>query len=267
MYRIYVTNVANFVNLSNFRNLTEIYNKFLIYNGLGKINEEEIHIKKIKEGIVSNLIKSDKNIKEIKEEVKKYEVFKNVEKEEIKQIVNCTRGIILEDSVYDILDKMNINVTDRQKQLSYKGKNYEIRGRIDGLYNDSIIEIKNRNTKYNIKKEWLHELVQNNLYMHLGKLKKSKLVSRYEDEINIIEYEYDEELCNYIIKQLDTIFDKIDRTLDINVVFTDNYRTYPDESIIEKIYGSGESEKKIKLYNLVKNKKNRDIYSSFLEEF
>ena len=67
-----------------------------------------------------------------------------------------------------------------------------IRGKVDGICSDGIIEIKNRTQKLFLELRG-YERVQLETYMFLSGLKKSTLVEYYNDESNQIEYEQSDE--------------------------------------------------------------------------
>jgi len=67
-----------------------------------------------------------------------------------------------------------------------------IRGKVDGICADGIIEIKNR-TKYLFMELRGYERVQLETYMFLSGLKKCTLVEYYNEESNQIEYGQDDE--------------------------------------------------------------------------
>ena len=146
----------------------------------------------------------DKNITE--EESKKKLDSKmtdtmNVLNSSLKQDLRMKRGNIRENRLLDStqikigkkIGKRNSKLYQKVLHTDPKGLyDINIRGKVDGICADGIIEIKNR-TKYLFMELRGYERVQLETYMFLSGLKKCTLVEYYNEESNQIEYEQNDE--------------------------------------------------------------------------
>jgi len=117
----------------------------------------------------------------------------------IKQDLQMKRGNIKENSnLNTIQGQKKITIEKRNSKMYtkelYRGDKYclIIRGKVDGLSDDVIIESKNR-TKYLFKELRPYEQVQLECYMFLTGYQNAILTEHYNDESNCIEYTHDEE--------------------------------------------------------------------------
>ena len=129
----------------------------------------------------------------------------------IKHDLRMRRGNVRENKLLNTTQhKIGKKIGQRNSQLFQKILytdpkglfDINIRGKVDGICSDGIIEIKNR-TKYLFMELRGYERVQLETYMFLSGLKKSTLVEYYNDESNQIEYdqcdEYWEECKSKIV--------------------------------------------------------------------
>ena len=123
--------------------------------------------------------------------------IKSVLKEEINHDLQINRGIIKENNNLNKIEKNNnINIKERNdilyKKLLYKDSQIEIvlRGMLDGVHEDHIIETKNRKNRL-FKRIPDYEKVQLNAYMFLTNKNKVIHTEHYNEEYNIIEYGFD----------------------------------------------------------------------------
>jgi len=122
----------------------------------------------------------------------------------IKQDLRMRRGNTRED--------MNLDKTQRKNSVDIGSRNSKmyqkilytdpdglfeinIRGKVDGISGERIIEAKNRN-KYLFMKLRGYERVQLETYMFLTGMQKSTLVEYYNETSNEIEYDHDESYWN-----------------------------------------------------------------------
>ena len=132
----------------------------------------------------------------------------------IKQDLRMRRGNVKENKNLDkIQSEQKITISQRNSKMYikelYRGESYclIIRGKVDGIAEDTIIETKNR-TKYLFNELRDYERVQLECYMFLTGLEDAMLTEHYNSESNCIVYKHDEEfweLCNHnIIDFIDT---------------------------------------------------------------
>lgn len=156
---------------------------------------------KIKRDILINSY--DKSIDENDSKEKVNEVIKNMPiitkclENNIKQDLRMRRGNLKEDNNLDkIEDKRNIVINNRNTQMYekvlYNIEDHQvvIRGKIDGMNEEYIVETKNRTKRlFNMIPEY--EKVQLNAYMFLTDKTKSLHIEHFNDNSNEKEYEFD----------------------------------------------------------------------------
>jgi len=196
---------------------------------INNIDENKLECKKdVKKIITDNdVIKKAKiekevkvvsrNIKELNENkikiIKKIEKMnipeeeKEIIKKSIKSVTNKRYGTNREKVTVDyFMKKHNITVIiDKKKYIKHintiNNYNFNIVGEVDGIYEDCIIEIKNRtkrlfNTIYN------YEKIQLYMYMFLLEKNKCILVEHFNDKLNELHLEYEDWYMNDILKKL-----------------------------------------------------------------
>lgn len=164
------------------------------------------------EKIVNNLIMGQSYNKNINEETSKNlidEKINNLEglkqlNSEIKKDLQMKRGNIKEKNNLDIIEKKrNINIGNRNSKMYEKilytepNNIYQliIRGKMDGITDNIIIETKNRTNKlFNHIPDY--EKVQLECYMYLSGLNKALHIEHFNNNSNEIEYNHDEEFWN-----------------------------------------------------------------------
>ena len=160
-------------------------------------NLPKIIKKKIINESLSNDINEEESIKRKNNNMEKLPNIKSVLKEEINHDLQINRGIIKENNNLNKIEKNNnINIKERNdilyKKLLYKDSQIEIilRGMLDGVHEDHIIETKNRKNRL-FKRIPDYEKVQLNAYMFLTNKNKVIHTEHYNEEYNIIEYDFD----------------------------------------------------------------------------
>ena len=132
-------------------------------------------------------------------------------KEYMNGFVNKKRGIKNEDNIIQQYSKKHKkNITHNNSKL-YKTKlftldnnDFYICGKIDGIENDELIEVKNRKNKlFSFIPEY--EQIQIEIYFRLTNLKKGKLIQNYNDEQSIILIEQNDDLWSLIQTELNNI--------------------------------------------------------------
>lgn len=116
----------------------------------------------------------------------------------IKQDLRMRRGNIKENANLNVIQsKKNIKIGKRNSQMFtkelYRGDKYVVvlRGMVDGMTDDTIIESKNRTRElFKVLREY--EQVQLESYMFLSGLHKAILTEHYNDTEFCIEYAHDE---------------------------------------------------------------------------
>ena len=138
----------------------------------------------------------------------------------LKQDLQMKRGNIKENqNLNHIQQKRDMSIGSRNSQMFVKelfsSDTYRVlvRGKVDGISEDTLIETKNRTKKL------FHELrdyerVQIEAYFFLTGLQKALLTEHYNDESNEIEYSHDEDFwCECVAK----ICKFIDLKIAINI--------------------------------------------------
>lgn len=165
----------------------------------------------IKSTVMSNSYSGKLTEEESKENIDKKLVGKSILQSlesGIKQDLRMKRGNIKENSnLNTIQSQKKITIEKRNSKMYtkelYRGEKYclIIRGKIDGLTDETIIESKNR-SKYLFNKLRPYEQVQLECYMFLTGYKKSILTEHYNDESNCIEYIHNEEFWQDCYKKI-----------------------------------------------------------------
>ena len=169
---------------------------------LNKVSEKSVKTnctdesKKLQNNIQANLKKVMKN--------------KNIDKvnEYLTGHINKTRGIVNENKIIEKYEKKNnTKIKDNNSKL-YKMKLFDIEphsiyicGKIDGIENNSLIEIKNRRNRL-FEFIPLYEKIQTEIYFRLTNLTQGKLIQNYNDTQSIFDIQSDDELWNTILSEL-----------------------------------------------------------------
>ena len=175
----------------------------------------------IEKNIKSTILYPSQSDSLSEEESKKLVDLKTEDKEVLQTLLNSMkqdlrmrRGNVKENKNLDkIQSEQKITINQRNSKMYtkelYRGESYclIIRGKVDGISGDTIIETKNR-TKYLFNELRDYERVQLECYCFLTGLKKALLTEHYNNESNCIEYQHNEEfweLCKgNIIDFIDT---------------------------------------------------------------
>ena len=157
-----------------------------------------------------NLQKIDENIDN---------VLKNKDNSELKNYINGhinkKRGIKNEDKIIkEYSKKYNKKVTDNNSKL-YKlhlfniGKHkFSICGKIDGIENNELIEVKNRkNRLFTFIPEY--EQIQMQIYFKLTGLSTGKLIQNHNEEQSILPINEDNNIWDIIMEELNIVSHKI----------------------------------------------------------
>lgn len=161
---------------------------------------------KIKKDIIDDSLninlKEEESRDKVIEKIKDKEILNNDLLDEINQDLGINRGIVKENNNLNIVEKKeNKLIKERNNilynKLLYKCEAFQIvlRGMLDGICEDYIIETKNRKVRL-FNKIPDYEKVQLNAYMFLTDKHKVKHTEHYNDTYNIIEYEYDNKFWN-----------------------------------------------------------------------
>jgi len=176
--------------------------------------------KKAKQSILkdsfSSLISEEVSKTKVDENLKDNQCLKVLESS-LKQDLQMKRGNIKENENLDWVQKtQNIRIRSRNsemftKELFSDGKGYRIfvRGKVDGISDDILIETKNRTKRlfYNLRD---YERVQLEAYFFLTGLKKALLTEHHNKETNVIEYSHDSDFWNDCVAKInDFINEKI----------------------------------------------------------
>ena len=163
---------------------------------LNKVSEKSVKTKctdeskKLQNNIENNLKKVMKN--------------KNIDKvnQYLTGHINKTRGIVNENKIIEKYEKKNnTKIKDNNSKL-YKMKLFDIDihsiyicGKIDGIENNSLIEIKNRRNRL-FEFIPLYEKIQTEIYFRLTNLTQGKLIQNYNDTQSSFDIQSDDELWN-----------------------------------------------------------------------
>ena len=151
----------------------------------------------------------------VEENLKDKQCLKVLEKS-LKQDLQMKRGNIKENqNLNHIQQKRDIRIGSRNSQMYTKelfsSDTYRVlvRGKVDGISDDTLIETKNR-TKRLFHKLRDYERVQLEAYFFLTGLQKALLTEHYNEETNEIEYSHDEDFwCECVAKICQFIESKI----------------------------------------------------------
>lgn len=132
-------------------------------------------------------------------------------KEYVGGFINKQRGIKNEDKIIKKYENdkktkvTNNNDCLYKKQLfTLKNHNFYVCGKIDGIENDELIEIKNRRNKlFTFMPDY--EKVQVEIYLRLTNLKKGRLIQNYNETQSAFDFNLDDKLWNTIITELHTV--------------------------------------------------------------
>jgi len=168
--------------------------------------------KKVKQTILkdsySSVISEEVSKTKVEENLKDNQCLKVLESS-LKQDLQMRRGNIKEaKNLNQIQTKQNIRIRSRNskmftKELFSDGKRYRIlvRGKIDGISDDILIETKNRTKRlfYELRD---YERVQLEAYFFLTGLRKALLTEHHNKEMNIIEYSHNEDFWDECVTKI-----------------------------------------------------------------
>ena len=169
---------------------------------LNKVSEKSVKTQSTSE--------SKKLQNNIEDNLKKVMKNKNIDKvnEYLTGHINKNRGIVNENKIIEKYEKKNnTTISDNNSKL-YKMKLFDISshsiyicGKIDGIENNSLIEIKNRRNRL-FEFIPLYEKIQTEIYFRLTNLTQGKLIQNYNDTQSIFDIHSDDELWNTILSEL-----------------------------------------------------------------
>jgi len=146
-------------------------------------------------------------------------ILKNKDNSELKNYINGhinkNRGIKNEDKIIkEYSKKYNKKITNNNSKL-YKIHLFDIEkykiyicGKIDGIENNELIEVKNRkNRLFTFIPEY--EQIQIQIYFKLTGLSTGKLIQNYNDEQSILSINEDNHIWDIIIQELNIVSHKI----------------------------------------------------------
>jgi len=143
-------------------------------------------------------------IKELRK-TSKAEVFHN----EIKRATNMAEGIKHEDDALTLyMKERGYTNIDTQMYKIINFGNFDVVGMCDGLLEDRIIEIKNRNNGRFKNGPWLNEKCQCQMYMFMFGLNKCDFVEHHRGHIVTSELYRDDKFIN------ETIMPKLKKFID-----------------------------------------------------
>jgi hypothetical protein len=169
---------------------------------LNKVSETSIK--------TQNTDESKKMQTKIEKNIKKVMKDKNVSKvnEYLTGHINKTRGIVNENKIiqkyekkYDTKIKDNNSKLYKMKLFVLDNHSIYICGKIDGIENDELIEVKNRRNRL-FEFIPLYEQIQTEIYFRLTDLSKGKLIQNYNDTQSIFEIKSSDELWDTIMSEL-----------------------------------------------------------------
>ena len=120
--------------------------------------------------------------------------------------INKTRGIVNENKIIEKYEKKNNTTISENNSKLYKMKLFDIEGhsiygKIDGIENNKLIEIKNRRNRL-FTFIPLYEKIQTEIYFRLTNLTQGKLIQNYNDTQSSFDIQADDELWNTILSEL-----------------------------------------------------------------
>ncbi len=189
-----------------------------------KTEDEKLKLdKKIMENITKECINTSNTNDCIKLQKKIDEnidnILKNKDNSDLKNYINGhinkKRGIKNEDKIIkEYSKKYNKKITDNNSKLyklhlfnidKYK---FYICGKIDGIENNKLIEVKNRkNRLFTFIPEY--EQIQIQIYFKLTGLSTGELIQNHNDEQSILPINEDNDIWNTIIQELNIVSHKI----------------------------------------------------------
>lgn len=153
---------------------------------------------------------SKKLQKNIESDIKKVMKDKNVStvNEYLTGHINKTRGIVNENKIIEKYEKKNNTTVNENNSKLYKMKLFDIEGhsiyicgKIDGIEDNKLIEIKNRRNRL-FTFVPLYEKIQTEIYFRLTNLTQGKLIQNYNDTQSCFDIQSDDELWNTILSEL-----------------------------------------------------------------
>ena len=235
--------VENKADLQNFKSISkDDTNKllYLFYNNsylnetqlndyLDKLNNIKTEDDKLKldKKIIENITKECINTSNTNDCIKLQNkindnidnILKNKDNSELKNYINGhinkNRGIKNEDKIIkEYSKKYNKKITNNNSKL-YKIHLFDIEkykiyicGKIDGIENNELIEVKNRkNRLFTFIPEY--EQIQIQIYFKLTGLSTGKLIQNYNDEQSILSINEDNHIWDIIIQELNIVSHKI----------------------------------------------------------
>tara|TARA_B100000530_G_C15916735_1_gene471544 strand:- start:182 stop:937 length:756 start_codon:yes stop_codon:yes gene_type:complete len=189
-----INNIMNKLGTSTSTKITEDNKNEVIQNIIDNtlIKSVDVNDTNVSKNIEANIINSittatDKNIESIKEY--------------INSNINKKRGINAEPTIIQkYQDNNNKKIKHNNSKLYklYLFDNIYLCGKIDGIEDDYLIEVKNRRNRL-FKYIPEYEQVQIECYLRLTNLTKAKLIENYNELQNIQEYEQNDNLWIDII--------------------------------------------------------------------
>jgi hypothetical protein len=186
------------------------------------LNQTQKIEKKIGKEIIQKIQSKETSTNDKRIETNKIIEKLNINKEEKKELllnteslINKTHGIIKEDSAITLFEKKyNIKLNTDQKYYSKKinDRNYFIGGKLDGITEHYIVEVKNR-TKAFFSSVRDYELIQIQLYMYITQIYQAKLVEKFNNKIKVTDISYQEQYVNDTLKYLNVFILKFEEFL------------------------------------------------------
>tara|TARA_B100000401_G_scaffold434889_1_gene375736 strand:- start:27 stop:851 length:825 start_codon:yes stop_codon:yes gene_type:complete len=174
-----------------------------------KVAAESIQIK--------NTSKSKETQKKLENNIDKIISKKNTSavKDYVDGFINKQRGIKNEGKIikkYETIKKTKItNNNDclyKKHLFTFKDHQFYICGKIDGIENNQLIEVKNRrNRLFTFIPEY--EKIQTEIYLRLTNLKSGKLIQNYNDTQSSFDITIDNDLWDLILSELHEVSIKI----------------------------------------------------------
>lgn len=191
-----------------------------------------------KRKIVNESIKLLEKNGKIKNE-QKIEMLKQTE-----SLINKTHGTLTEQSAIDIFEKKykcQLDITQQYYKsliMSTNNINWYIGGKLDGIHDDYIVEVKNR-TKGFFSYLRDYENTQIQLYLMLTNYQNAKLVEKYNNSIKITNIERDQLYIDQILDYLKIFIKNMEIFID-NTELKIKYLHLIDESdkqkFLDKLY-------------------------------
>ena len=171
---------------------------------------EKVSKKSIEQKTGEKSKEAQKNLETKIDKIMNKKDMKNV-KEYVGGFINKQRGIKNEDNIRKTYEKINKSKVTNSNDCLYKKLIFKISdvsfyicGKIDGIENNQLIEIKNRrNHLFTFIPEY--EKIQTEIYLRLTGLKEGKLIQNFNETQSSFDLKLDDKLWNFIIKQLKEI--------------------------------------------------------------